>query len=69
MACGLETIGGREAGAGQYEELGYVTQLGVIILTIVATAISLSWTLPSPSCFLWAKTLSWPLMPPATCTC
>jgi MATE family multidrug resistance protein len=48
MALGLETIGGQVVGAGQYEELGHVTHLGLIILTMLAFSISLLWAFAEP---------------------
>jgi MATE family multidrug resistance protein len=45
MALGLETLGGQAIGAGQYHDLGYLTQLCFIVLTLLSVAISLSWTL------------------------
>lgn len=49
MALGLETLGGQAVGAGQYAELGYLTQLCIIVLVAMAVIISLLWTLAEPA--------------------
>lgn len=48
MALGLETLGGQVVGAGQLDELGHVTHLGLIVLTLLAGTISIAWAFAEP---------------------
>ncbi|GAQ87331.1 MATE efflux family protein [Klebsormidium nitens] len=48
MALGLETLGGQVVGAGQLDELGHVTHLGLIVLTLLACTISIAWAFAEP---------------------
>lgn len=49
MSLGLETLGGQAVGAGNFLELGYLTQLTVTVQLTMAVLISIAWLFAEPA--------------------